>query len=420
MNPGSIALRHEAITLPEANAKISQGSHSRQDRHQLDRCTVRIVLDIGDPMAIRVLVVDDSAFMRKMLSAMIGSDAGLELVGTARDGADAVVKTLKLQPDVVTLDIQMPVMNGIEALRKILNTSEIVEKPSILMCSCLTDGGSPEMLQAMRLGASDFIAKNSDLIGQGDDLFCSELIGKIKAIRHASPQQGHSSSAADGSGIPSDSPCIPIQKFDLNDLLSIRPECVVIGSSTGGPPVIETLILALQENFPVPVLVAQHMPALFSRSLAARLDAMAPAQVRIANHGEPLEPGMVYIGEGGSHVRVRRLGTGLYTEVSPNPAETHFKPSINELFTSAAKYCGSHVLGIILTGMGDDGLIGARAIHSAGGRVITQQADSCVVYGMPRTVYEAGLSSGSGTPGEMASVLTAIGDIGSGYHRRSA
>jgi two-component system chemotaxis response regulator CheB len=195
---------------------------------------------------------------------------------------------------------------------------------------------------------------------------------------------------------------------------------VVIGSSTGGPPVLETIVCGLEAGWSLPVLIAQHMPGLFSRCLAERLSAMANVEVKIAESGERVRPGVVYIGEGGNHIRVVRGLDGMRLNVSPEPEGTAFKPSVNELFTSAARSYGSHVLGVVLTGMGDDGTIGASHLHAAGAPVLAQERSSCVVYGMPKCVVNAGYAVGVASPDGIRQALSQIGHTAAASGKRSA
>jgi two-component system, chemotaxis family, protein-glutamate methylesterase/glutaminase len=375
-------------------------------------------------MSIRVLVVDDSAFMRKVLSEMIASEPGLEVVGTARDGADGVFKTIKYRPDLITLDIEMPEMSGLEALRKILHTPEIDPKPTILMCSSLTMDGSVEALHALRLGAADFIAKDPQAVGNDDGSFRTELIHKIKAI--AAPRQRHAEIHSKGEGqgrvstIAQSHQSKPETKVVTSEIESLRPDCIAIGSSTGGPPVVETIVCSLTSDFPAPVLIAQHMPALFTKSLAKRLNAVAQVEVKLAEHGEEIRRGVVYIGEGGKHIRVRKSGSLRRIEISVKPEDAPYKPSVNELFASVAKHFGAGALGFMLTGMGDDGAVGSRAFVEAGGRIVTQEASTCVVYGMPKALVDAGLSSGAASPRTIASILKSMGEAWQGTRRASA
>ena len=365
-------------------------------------------------MSIRVLVVDDSAFMRKVISEMIASEPGLEVVGTARNGADGIIKTIKHRPDLITLDIEMPEMSGLEALRKILHTPEIDPKPIVLMCSSLTVDGSNEALHALRLGAADFIAKDPHAVGNDDGSFRTELIHKIKAI--ANPMHGRSRVVSEVrrethrpemalSSLPKGEPRILESALE-----ALRPKCIAIGSSTGGPPVVETIVCALSAGFPAPVLIAQHMPSLFTKSLAKRLNAVAKIEVKMAEHGEVISGGTVYIGEGGKHIRVRHSGSLMRLEISPTPKDAPYKPSVNELFSSVSKHFGADALGVMLTGMGEDGVVGAKSFVDNGGRIITQKASSCVVYGMPRAVVDAELSCGAASPDLIATILKNIGD----------
>ncbi len=375
-------------------------------------------------MSIRVLVVDDSAFMRKVLSEMIASEPGLEVVGTARNGVDGVFKTIKYQPDLITLDIEMPEMSGLEALRKILHTPEIDPKPTVLMCSSLTMDGSMEALHALRLGAADFIAKDPQAVGNDDGSFRSELIRKIKAITKSHQGRGELQPRSKGCSVvvPTTQPNAPKKEVDVpaSEIEGLRPRCIVIGSSTGGPPVVETIVCSLAAGFPAPVLIAQHMPKLFTKSLAKRLNAVANVEVKLAEHGEEIRSGVVYIGEGGKHIRARKSGPIMRLEISPTPEDAPYKPSVNELFASVAKHYGADVLGFMLTGMGDDGVVGSRSLVESGGRIVTQESSSCVVYGMPRAVVDSGLSAGSASPRKISTMLRKMGDAWIGEHRISA
>jgi len=323
---------------------------------------------------VRVLIVDDSAFMRTALSRMINADPDLEVVDTARNGQDAIEKVRRLKPDLVTLDIEMPVMGGLEALPEILKAG-----PAVLMCSSLTTKGSVEALEALKLGAADVIAKDCSFASAEIAKIDGSLREKLKAIGRSRGVR----SAADRRGVVH-------TQAPLN-LVGPRPELVVVGSSTGGPPVLEEIIAALPPDLSAPIVIAQHMPPVFTRSMAQRLDERSAVTVVHADASLPLLPGCVYVIQGGTHGVVRRAGAGKHVlDITGEPADALYKPSVNVLFDSAAKAARGRCLAVVLTGMGDDGAIGARAIRDAGGRVIAQSAETCVVYGMPRVAVERG------------------------------
>ncbi len=346
-----------------------------------------------------MLVVDDSAFMRKVISQMITSDPAFELLGTARDGREGLEKAKELRPDIVTLDVEMPVMDGLEALRRI--RAECAEpKPHVVMCSSLTRQGSHAALQALSLGAADFVAKDASIQITGLDELKAELLGKLRALgksRAVPPRVA-----------------APVPRARQTDL-RISPQSVdllVIGSSTGGPPVLERLVSGFPRDMAVPCVVAQHMPPLFTESMSERLNKMGAVAVEHGEADRPMHPGRVYIIKGGQHGRVERRSGVMMLRIGPEPARALYKPSVDELFSSAAQACGARALGVILTGMGEDGKIGARQLRSAGGQVIAQDAASCVVYGMPRAVAESGIANASLSPEEISRALRGLSRAG--------
>lgn len=344
----------------------------------------------------RVLVVDDSAFMRRAMSQMLGSDPGLEVIDTAANGREGLDKALALRPDVVTLDIEMPVMDGLTALRRI--RAEVSPPPAVLVCSSLTSAGSHEALKALRLGAADVIAKDGSAFSLGIEKIRPELLAKVKAIaagRFASVAEHAARAPA---------------RLDRGHRLDAKAcDLVVVGSSTGGPPVLETILSALPADLPVPVVVAQHMPLLFTKSLAERLDQECAITVLHAEPRMTLAPGCAYIAPGGSHTRVLRSPLGrMLIEVSPEPASALYKPSVNELFSSAARALGPRALAVILTGMGDDGMLGAKDLKARNAIVLAQDMPSCVVYGMPKAVAQAGCADASLPPEDLAAMLATL------------
>eukprot|EP00752_Nemacystus_decipiens_P015806 g14116.t1 len=335
---------------------------------------------------INVLVVDDSAFMRNALSRMIGEAPGISVVGKGRNGKEAVDQVRDLKPDLLTLDIEMPEMDGLTALRLIRQFSDL----PVLMVSSLTTEGSLASLRALRYGASDVLAKDHSTVSANIGSLRDDLINKIHALvqtKRSTPVTEQPLDAVKSSQALNH--LDPPSAFDL----------IAIGASTGAPPVLEQLAKAIPKDFSTPVLIAQHMPAVFTASLAERLDTIGSRPCVEARHGMSLKPGMVAVAPGGMHTRVVRQDSNLATRISDMPEHLVYKPSVDELFDSAVKATGDKTLGIVLTGMGADGREGAKAIQAAGGKLITQSARSCVVYGMPKAVDEAGCSNAQWTKG---------------------
>lgn len=345
---------------------------------------------------INVLVVDDSAFMRNALSRMIHEAPGMSVAGKGRNGKEAVEQVRGLKPDLLTLDIEMPEMDGLTALRLIRQFSDI----PVLMVSSLTTEGSLASLRALRYGASDVLAKDHSMVSANIHSIRDDLITKITALVETRrevanhPEQSQATSVKDSAKrLP------PVTDFGL----------IVIGASTGAPPQLERIAKAIPEGLATPIVIAQHMPAVFTASLAERLDKLSTRRCIEAAHGTSLEPGMIAVAPGGMHTRIAQQQGDLVMRVSDQPSGLIYKPSVDELFKSAAQAAGSKALGIVLTGMGNDGSEGAQAIHAEGGRLITQEAKSCVVYGMPKAVDQAGCSSAQMTPEQIANYFSQLG-----------
>ena len=336
---------------------------------------------------IRVLVVDDSAFMRNAITRMLESADDVTVVGTACDGLEAVSQAKALNPDVITLDVEMPNMDGLTALKIIKQTCSA----SVIMLSSLTAAGSETALRALRLGASDIVGKDQSVSTRVLELR-DEVLTKIRAV---APQQKDIKSTVVERAVTA-----------MDTLDTGKLKLVAIGCSTGGPPVIESLAKALPADFPLPIVVAQHMPAVFTKTMAERLDGLSSITVVEGEDGQQLEPGTMYIARGGMRTTIKRHGSGMRLVVGERPPEDTYSPSVDALFSSAADATGAATLGIVLTGMGKDGLEGARTLRAKGAEIFSQSASSCVVYGMPRAVAEAGLSAGTLEPASIAGWLT--------------
>lgn len=351
----------------------------------------------------RVLIVDDSAFMRSAIRRILESEKGITIVGEARNGQEGVDQAKALKPDVVTLDVEMPVLDGLGALRLIRN---LPDAPAVLMCSSLTAQGSDAALQALSLGAADVIAKAPSAGQMGS--IGPEIVEKILAIGQATRLRRERSALRPVVKPPA-RPEVPAAQRH-RALRELRPNLVVVGSSTGGPPVLETLLKGLKPGFAFPLVVAQHMPLPFTERMSSRLRDVTGLDVRHVEDRMTIEPGVVYIAPGGTHTHLKRGPSNrVVLRTSDEPADHLYRPSVDVLFGGAAEIAGADALGIMLTGMGRDGAVGAQAIVEAGGTVLTQSEASCVVYGMPKAVDDLGISSASLDPAMLASALGAIG-----------
>lgn len=315
----------------------------------------------------RVLVVDDSAFARMLLGRVLREAGTIDVVGVARDGRDALAKIAELDPDVVTLDLTMPELDGLGVLRAL----EARARPRVIVVSISTIDSEPGA-EALSLGAIDLISKPTALANERLAEIGSALVERILATV---PPPGPT---------PSSSPRAITGPIDL----------VMIGTSTGGPQALTRVLAGIPKGFPVPIAIALHIPMEYTQSLAARLDKVCALHVVEASDGIRIEPGMVVIARGGSHLRVEGKRGALIGRVDLLPLRV-FSPSVDELFASGVRSVGTGALGVVLTGMGDDGLEGAKLIAAAGGQLITESASTCVVYGMPRCVDEAGLGAAS-------------------------
>ncbi len=355
---------------------------------------------------IRVLVVDDSAFVRKVVSQMLARSPFIDVVGVARDGEEALEKTAELQPDVVTLDLMMPRVDGIEYLRR-----QMAIKPvPVVICSIAHESGAMA-LDAFDAGAVEFVQKPTALATDRVFDIATELTSKVKAASKV--RMANMAAAVANADV--NEPAVAVAGMSPAPALggsatataappqATRTDVVVIGISTGGPQALRALIPQLSANFPVPIAVVVHMPVGYTEMFAQRLDAVSPLHVLEAREGDLLRPGVVYLAPAGRHLTFERQGDGtVRTHLDMRPYDTQHRPSVDVLFRSAAEVYGGRVLGVVMTGMGSDGLAGSGYIKSRGGRILTEAESSCVVYGMPRVVDEASLSDGSYPLDEMA------------------
>lgn len=327
---------------------------------------------------VRVLVVDDSSFMRGALVRMIERDPRFKVIDVASNGKEGVEKAQALKPDVMTLDVEMPVMTGLEALKIIMQTV----KTPVLMVSTLTESGAKTTMEALELGAVDFLPKA--LADKDRNIFrgADNLHDKLLAAAGFANGRAETPSVSMATAAPTVKMVVPAP----STVNRVQARVVVIGSSTGGPKALQTVIQSLPANLPVPVVIAQHMPPQFTLALARRLDETCPPKVVEAQSGDMLQPGCIYIAPGGSHLRVTSQGV----RVDADRGESPYRPSVDVLAESIRGIFGKSVLGVMLTGMGSDGTKEFVKLKQNGAHIIAQDRDSSVVYGMPRAVLEAG------------------------------
>jgi two-component system chemotaxis response regulator CheB len=340
---------------------------------------------------IRVLVVDDAVVMRKMISEALGSDAQLEVVGTAANGKIALQKIPQVNPDILTLDIEMPEMDGLQTVRELRKT---YPKLPVIMLSTLTIKGAESTFDALDAGATDYVTKPSNVgnIAEGLERLRTELIPKIKAhCRHISPPPAAAATpAAPSSGATAASRFIA--KTSPAPARATPPAVLCIGCSTGGPNALAAVFKAITRPLPVPVLIVQHMPPLFTQMLAERLGKDSPLKFHEGEEGQSVEPGHVYIAPGGRHMEVRRDGAAVRLHLHDGPPENSCRPAVDVLFRSVADVYGGATVALIMTGMGQDGLHGCTVLRERGATILDQDEATSVVWGMPGYVAEAGLA----------------------------
>jgi two-component system chemotaxis response regulator CheB len=335
--------------------------------------------------SIRVLIVDDAVIVRSRLSKILATDPEIEVVGVAATGQIALAKLTQLHPDVVVLDLELPDMDGLQILSRIREQDAHLP---VIMFSAMTTRGATATLDALTLGASDYVTKPSQL-GNAEDItqyLRSNLIPKIKALSHKVPLPGvsylpptlnHPHPAAIAGRIK-----VPAATVDM----------VAIGVSTGGPNALATLLSELPPNFPAPIAIVQHMPAMFTRLLAERLTSKCALPVREAIPGATVCPGTIWLAPGDYHLRLERVKASVQLVVEQTPPQNSCRPSVDILFNSVAEIYGDRALAVILTGMGQDGLRGCQQIRRHNGQILAQDENSSVVWGMPGFVVNAGLA----------------------------
>lgn len=328
-------------------------------------------------MTVKVLIVDDSSFFRKRLAEIIATDPRLEVVATAGNGEEALTQIQIHKPDVVTMDLEMPIMDGITAVRKI----KALRETPVLMLSTWTTEGAKTTLDALEAGATDFLPKRFEDLSSDRREAQRKLCQRVYQLAngfHASQQK-------------------PLQK-DIakptarNNVPMTLPDLVIIGTSTGGPVALQKVLSVLPASFPCPILLIQHMPASFTPSFAERLDAQCQINVKQAQQGESLQSGTAYLAPGGQQMLLKGRPQRLYLSIEDGNDTQTYKPCVDLSFNSVATICGDKTLAVILTGMGSDGREGCQAIKNRGGMIWAQDQASSTIYGMPMAVAKAGLA----------------------------
>lgn len=330
---------------------------------------------------IKVIVVDDSALMRKIISDMINSQEEMEVIDTAKNGEELLIKIARRVPDVITLDIEMPKLNGIQTLKEL---KKININIPVIMLSSISKSGTESTMDCLELGAFDFIAKPSGAISLDINTVKDELVEKIKMAFMKSEVK--TSLAPQKRSIPNTETFIR-STARVGNTLEHNIEAVVIGASTGGPKALYMVITALPSNIGVPILVVQHMPVGFTKAFADRLNSNSKLKVKEATDGEIIEKNVVYIAPGGFHMEV---GKGNRIQLTTEATIWGVRPAVDKLFISATKVYGSRLLSVILTGMGRDGAKGTSDIKDNGGITIAEHQSTCVIYGMPKAAFETG------------------------------
>lgn len=359
---------------------------------------------------IKVLIVDDSIFMRKALESLLSGESDIEIAGLAKNGKEAVEMAEQFHPDVITMDIEMPTMDGITALELIMKKNPT----PVIMVSSLTKEGAEATLKALDLGAVDFMTKDSQSFGGADiERGLKDKIrkfarnkGVIRLLTHSASSHPQQTPAYKLSGtLTSQTPHVSApfahhgaqngntdgSKRVIVNKTGIK-RVVALGTSTGGPQSLQRVIPLLPADLGVPVVVTQHMPPNFTQSLASRLNTLSKVEVVEAQGKEKLEPNVVYIAKGGYHLKFKKVGPSVYTELSTEPSNVFNIPGVDVMVDSIAELYGKECLGVIMTGMGSDGCKGLTNLKKMGGTIIAQNEPTCIVYGMPRAVVEAGIA----------------------------
>ena len=342
-------------------------------------------------MSIKVLVVDDSGFFRRRLSELINGDSRLSVIGTASNGQEAIAEAKRLRPDVITMDYEMPVLDGISAVREIYSQ---LGTP-VLMFSSLTYEGARVTLDALAAGAVDYLPKNFEDISRHSDelqrILCDRIVAVAGSRRRSAFAPAASATPASATQSPAPTPAVQSPAAIPRRSAARSFQLVIIGASTGGPMALQEVLTKIPASFPLPILLVQHMPGTFTKAFADRLNRICQIDIQEAADGDVLKPGHAYLAPGGKQMLLDNR-SGLRVRVMDGDERLNYKPSLDLTFGSAARDLGGRVLGIVLTGMGSDGREGARLLKAQGATIWAQDEASSVIYGMPMAVAKAGLT----------------------------
>lgn len=348
-------------------------------------------------MAVKVLIVDDSGFFRRRLAEIISSDPMIEIIGSANNGQEAIEQAKLLKPDVITMDIEMPVMDGIEATKQIMRSNPT----SILMFSSLTYDGAASTLNALEAGAADFLPKRFEDIADQKEEATKLLISKIKGLARGSagltkptrrPAEPLNSAVSKATTTVAKKEVIKPSAPTIKSFDSSSVDLVAIGTSTGGPVALQTLLTTIPENFQAPILIVQHMPPKFTEAFANRLDKICKISVREAAQGDTLEAGVALVAPGGMQLDIVKKAGVLKVKIKESLPTQNYKPCVDDSFESVAMATAGKTLGIILTGMGADGREGCRRLKQAGAQIWVQDEETSLIFGMPSAVAQANLA----------------------------
>jgi len=338
-------------------------------------------------VSVRVLIVDDSGFFRRRLTEMLNSDKRLEVVGEAVDGQEAITQARKLKPDVITMDIEMPVMDGITAVRKIMKRNPV----PIIMFSSLSREGAQATFDAMEAGALDYLPKNFAEISTNREEVARELCTRVWQLGSSGLRRTAPTAAAVTKPVTTTQQSAPTAAVHDKPLNKGKVKLVAIGTSTGGPVALQDVLTRIPANFPFPLLLIQHMPGSFTPAFAKRLDGMCKINVKEAADGDLMQAGTAYLAPGGMQMKIISRGGSYRIRIEESVAGQNYRPCVDITFSSLAEAAPGASLSIILTGMGADGTEGARDLKRSGSAVWAQDEASCVIYGMPMSVAKAGL-----------------------------
>ncbi len=348
-------------------------------------------------MTVKVLIVDDSRFFRRRVTEMLEIDPRIEVIGTAADGEEAIRQVNKLKPDVITMDIEMPVLDGITAVRRIM----AIRPTPILMFSTLTTEGAQSTLDALEAGALDFLPKRFEDISSDRDVAKRTLVERVYMLGQkglagfkpvVSAKTSTSATQAKASSTSSPRPAATQPVVGKDGKARKSQKIVVIGTSTGGPAALQEVLSHLPKDYPVPVLLVQHMPGTFTNAFAQRLDQCSDIAVKEAADGEVLRPGQAYLAPGGKQMELEQKGGSVIIRIKGSPPEQNYKPCVDITFNSVAQVYPGQALAVIMTGMGADGREGCRKLKETGCSIWIQDEKSSIIFGMPHAVQEAGLA----------------------------